>query len=213
MLFDPFLTGNPAAKATADQLAADYILLSHGHFDHMPDTVSIAQRTGRHRDRHAGTGYLDEQPGRGQRPRHAAGRLVSLSLWPGQADHCPPRLDVARRQLRRPGCGLSGRYRRSAGLLHRRHRAVFMDMQLYGEEGIDVLILPIGDNFTMGPEDALRCVRFVQPKLVIPLHYDTWPPIVQDSGRVRRGRGGGDGRPVPGDRRRGAAGAVALPTG
>jgi L-ascorbate metabolism protein UlaG (beta-lactamase superfamily) len=46
LLFDPFLTGNPAAKATADQLAADYILLSHGHFDHMPDTVSIAQRTG-----------------------------------------------------------------------------------------------------------------------------------------------------------------------
>lgn len=56
-----------------------------------------------------------------------------------------------------------------------------MDMQLYGEEGIDVLILPIGDNFTMGPEDALRCVRFVKPKLVVPLHYDTWPPIAQDA--------------------------------
>jgi len=55
------------------------------------------------------------------------------------------------------------------------------DMKLYGEEGIDVLILPIGDNYTMGPEDALRCIKLVEPKVVIPLHYGTWPPIAQDA--------------------------------
>jgi L-ascorbate metabolism protein UlaG (beta-lactamase superfamily) len=59
--------------------------------------------------------------------------------------------------------------------------ALTYDMKLYGEEGIDVLILPIGDNYTMGPEDALRCVQFVQPKVVVPIHYDTWPPIAQDA--------------------------------
>jgi L-ascorbate metabolism protein UlaG (beta-lactamase superfamily) len=58
--------------------------------------------------------------------------------------------------------------------------ALTYDMKLYGEEGIDVLVLPIGDNYTMGPDDALRCVKFVSPKVVIPLHFGTWPPIAQD---------------------------------
>jgi L-ascorbate metabolism protein UlaG (beta-lactamase superfamily) len=56
-----------------------------------------------------------------------------------------------------------------------------MDMQLIGEEGLDVAILPIGDNFTMGPDDALKAVKFLRPKKVIPDHYGTWPLIQQDA--------------------------------
>jgi L-ascorbate metabolism protein UlaG (beta-lactamase superfamily) len=60
--------------------------------------------------------------------------------------------------------------------------ALFSDMQLIGQVGLDLAILPIGDNFTMGPDDALQAVKFLAPKAVIPYHYNTWPPIVQDAG-------------------------------
>ena len=53
-------------------------------------------------------------------------------------------------------------------------------MRLIGEEGIDLAVIPIGDNFTMGPEDALRAVKFIQPRHVVPVHYNTWELISQD---------------------------------
>ena len=58
---------------------------------------------------------------------------------------------------------------------------LFYSMNLYGEEGIDFAVLPIGDNFTMGPDDALKAVKFLHPKIVVPCHYNTWPPIEQDA--------------------------------
>ena len=57
---------------------------------------------------------------------------------------------------------------------------LFGDMKLIGEEGIDLAILPIGDNFTMGPDDALRAVKLIQPRKVLPIHFNTWPLIAQD---------------------------------
>ena len=59
--------------------------------------------------------------------------------------------------------------------------ALYSDMQLIGRHGLDLAILPIGDNFTMGPDDALRAVKMIQPKHVIPAHYNTWPLIAQDA--------------------------------
>jgi L-ascorbate metabolism protein UlaG (beta-lactamase superfamily) len=58
---------------------------------------------------------------------------------------------------------------------------LFGDMKLIGEEGIDLAILPIGDNFTMGPDDALRAVKLIAPRKVLPIHYNTWPLIAQDA--------------------------------
>src|SRR5919205_548617 len=67
---------------------------------------------------------------------------------------------------------------------------LFGDMRLIGEEGIDLAILPIGDNYTMGPDDALRAVQMIQPKKVLPIHYNTFDLIAQDAAawaeRVRR---------------------------
>jgi L-ascorbate metabolism protein UlaG (beta-lactamase superfamily) len=60
--------------------------------------------------------------------------------------------------------------------------ALFSDMRLIGKGGLDLAVVPIGDNFTMGPDDALQAVKFLNPSLVIPYHYNTWPPIVQDAG-------------------------------
>lgn len=65
-------------------------------------------------------------------------------------------------------------------IYHACDTGLFYDMKLIGEEGLDVAILPIGDNFTMGPEDALRAVKLLQPKVVIPIHYDTFDLIKQD---------------------------------
>jgi L-ascorbate metabolism protein UlaG (beta-lactamase superfamily) len=61
------------------------------------------------------------------------------------------------------------------------YRPMFGDMRLIGEEGIDLAVLPIGDNFTMGPDDALRAVKLLQPKHVVPIHYSTWEVINQDA--------------------------------
>jgi L-ascorbate metabolism protein UlaG (beta-lactamase superfamily) len=58
---------------------------------------------------------------------------------------------------------------------------LFESMRLYGEEGVDLFVLPIGDNFTMGPDDGLRAVKLVNPKMAIPTHYNTWPLIEQDA--------------------------------
>ena len=65
-------------------------------------------------------------------------------------------------------------------IYHACDTGLFYDMKLIGEEGIDIAILPIGDNFTMGPEDALRAVKLIEPKRVIPDHFGTWPLIDQD---------------------------------
>jgi L-ascorbate metabolism protein UlaG (beta-lactamase superfamily) len=58
---------------------------------------------------------------------------------------------------------------------------LFGDMRLIGEEGVDLAILPIGDNYTMGPDDALRAVKLIEPKKVLPIHYNTWDLIAQDA--------------------------------
>jgi L-ascorbate metabolism protein UlaG (beta-lactamase superfamily) len=180
LLFDPFLTDNPAAQVKADDLAAGHILLSHGHFDHLPDAVSIAERTGA---TVIGTFEVASWIG-GQ------GVASVHGMQPGGAFKFP--FGRVKQTIAHHGSMLpDGSYGGVATgfivdiggqrVYFTGDTALFLDMQLYGEEGIDVLILPIGDNFTMGPEDALRCVRFVKPKVVIPLHYDTWPPIAQDA--------------------------------
>ncbi len=180
LLFDPFLTGNPAAKVTADDLAADYILLSHGHFDHLPDAAAIAQRTGA---TVIGTFEVASWIG-GQ------GVASVHGMQPGGSFRFPfgrVKQTIAHHGSMLPDRsygGVATGFIVDAGgkrVYFTGDTALFLDMQLYGEEGIDVLILPIGDNYTMGPEDALRCVKFVKPQVVIPLHYDTWPPIAQDA--------------------------------
>jgi L-ascorbate metabolism protein UlaG (beta-lactamase superfamily) len=179
ILVDPFFSGNPAASVSPEQVQADFILVSHGHGDHVGDTVAIAQRSGatvisnfeiatwlgnqgvKTHPQHIGGGY-----------RHPFGYLKLT-----QAIH---------------GSGLpDGSYGGNpAGFLLTTlegkkiymacDTGLFGDMRLIGEEGIDLAVLPIGDNFTMGPDDALRAVKLLQPKHVIPIHYNTWDLIAQD---------------------------------
>ena len=179
LLVDPFLSDNPLASVRPDQVEADYILLSHGHGDHVGDTVAIARRTGAKIIANAEMcGWLTKQ-GLNTHGQHLGGGYkhpfgyLKLTL----AIH---------------GSGLpDGSYGGNpAGFLlttsegHKIYMAcdtgLFGDMRLIGEEGIDLAVLPIGDNFTMGPDDALRAVKLLEPKHVIPIHYNTWEVIAQD---------------------------------
>ncbi len=180
LLFDPFITGNPAAKVTPDDLAADYILISHGHFDHLPDAVAIAQRTGA---TVIGTFEVASWIGnQGVEKVHG--------MQPGGSFKFPfgrVKLTIAHHGSMLPDGSYGGV---ATGVIvdfggkriyYTGDTALTYDMKLYGEEGIDALILPIGDNYTMGPDDALRCIKLVEPKVVVPIHYNTWPPIAQDA--------------------------------
>jgi len=179
VLVDPFLTGNPFAPVAANAVEANYILVTHGHGDHIGDTVEIARRTdalvisnfeicnwlqaqgvARTHAQHIGGGF-----------RHPFGYLKLTiahhgSMLPDGSCGGNP-------------CGLllttEGKKIYLAG-----DTGLFYSMQLIGEEGIDLAVLPIGDNFTMGPDDALRAVKLIQPRVVIPIHYNTFDVIRQD---------------------------------
>lgn len=179
VLFDPFLTGNPAARTAPDDHSPDYIIVSHGHFDHMPDAVAIATRSGA-----TIIGVFELAAWMGN---HGVEHVHGMQ--PGGSFKFPfgrVKLTIAHHGTMLPDGSYGGVAVGAIVDIGGRRvyftgdTALTYDMKLYGEEGIDVLVLPIGDNYTMGPEDALRCVEFVKPKVVIPLHYDTWPPIAQD---------------------------------
>jgi L-ascorbate metabolism protein UlaG (beta-lactamase superfamily) len=183
LLIDPFLTGNGMADISANQAQADYILVTHAHGDHLGDTVPIAKRTGATViTNYEIANYLEEKAGIKTHGMHIGGARqfpfgrVKLTI----AHHGSSFEDGT---YGGSPCGfllwLEGKV-----LYHAGDTALFSDMTLYGQEGIDVAMLPIGDNFTMGPDDAVRAVEFLRPKTVIPMHYNTFPVISQDAQAV-----------------------------
>jgi L-ascorbate metabolism protein UlaG (beta-lactamase superfamily) len=179
ILIDPFLTGNPLAPVKADAVAADYILVSHGHGDHVGDTVAIAGRTGATVvSNFEIQSWMSAQGVKNVHPQHIGGGFdypwgrVKLT----QALHGSALPDGS---YGGNPCGFL-LYADGRKIYHACDTGLFGDMRLIGEEGIDLAILPIGDNFTMGPDDALRAVKLIQPKRVVPIHYNTFDVIKQD---------------------------------
>jgi L-ascorbate metabolism protein UlaG (beta-lactamase superfamily) len=182
VLIDPFLSGNPAASAQADQFSPQTILLTHAHNDHVGDTVAIAKRAGSkviatfELGTWIGTQGVEDAVGanHGGTVAFKGGTVKFVPAWHTSSyEH--------NGQFVAPGL--------PAGLVVKMgdktiyfagDTALFLDMQLIGEEGLDVAVLPIGDHFTMGPDDALRAVKLLHPKVVIPCHYDTFAAIEQD---------------------------------
>ncbi len=181
ILVDPFLTGNPAAAVPADQVQADYILVSHGHGDHVGDTVAIARRTGAtvianyeisewlqkqglkkvHGQQHGGAHAFPF--GRVKLTLAFHGSVLPDGTYGGNP------------------CGFLVTFNDGHKVYDAADTGLFGDMKLIGEERLDLAILPIGDNYTMGPDDAVRAVRLLEPRRVLPIHYNTWELIAQDA--------------------------------
>lgn len=174
-LVDPFLTGNPLAAVSADQVEADMIFVTHGHGDHVGDTVDIAHRTGA---RICCTADLAEAVFSSADVSTVAGNLGGWIKTPfGRV-----KLTAAVHGGGAAGCLACGFLFEMGGkrIYHAGDTALTSDMALMAAEKVDVALLPIGDFYTMGPEDALRAVEMIRPALTIPMHYNTMPPIVQD---------------------------------
>ena len=181
ILIDPFFTGNPKAAISADEAEADFILISHGHSDHVGDSIAIAQRTGATVISNYEISVWLEQKGlkkvHGQQHgggfNHPFGRVKLTLAFHGSA--LPDGSNGGN------PCGFLIYLKDGKKIYHAADTGLFGDMKLIGEEGIDLAILPIGDNFTMGPDDSLRAIQLIDPKKVMPIHFNTWPLIAQDA--------------------------------
>jgi len=180
VLIDPFLTGNPAAATSADEVAPDTILLTHGHADHFGDVIDIAKRT------NATVVAITELAGEisGQdvdvRDPNLGGTVQFDWGW--------VKLTPAWHTAVSP----SGTPHTPAGLLvhigdhliyHLGDTALFSDMKLIARRGdrIDLALVPIGGHYTMDRYDAVTAVELINPQQVIPCHYNTFPPIETDA--------------------------------
>jgi L-ascorbate metabolism protein UlaG (beta-lactamase superfamily) len=180
ILVDPFFSGNPAASVSADKVAADFILITHGHGDHVGDAVSIAKRTGAMAiSNFEIASWLSKQGVAQTHGQHLGGGFKHPFGY--------LKLTLALHGSVMPDGTYGGN---PAGFLLTNNEGqkvylagdtgLFGDMKLIGDEGLDLAVIPIGDNFTMGPNDALRAVKLLTPKHVIPMHFGTWGLIEQD---------------------------------
>jgi L-ascorbate metabolism protein UlaG (beta-lactamase superfamily) len=180
LLLDPFLDDNPQASIGAGDVVPDVILLTHGHFDHVADCITIANRTGALVVANADICTWLES--------HGIENTHAMNIGGAHRfEFGTVKMTLAHHSSMLPDGAYGGN---PAGFLltledgivyFAGDSALFSDMQLIGEAGIDLAVLPIGDNFTMGPDDALRAVQLLQPKRVVPNHYNTWPAIEVDA--------------------------------
>ena len=181
LIIDPYIDDNPLAPVKADDIDVNYILLTHGHGDHVGDTIAIAKRTGATVIASYELAGLIASEGITTHPMHIGGAhnfpfgRVKLTIAHHGGGYGP---DGSR--YTGPAVGflvtIGGKV-----IYHPGDTGLFLDMKLIGEMNkIDLAFLPIGDNFTMGLEDAVKAVEFLQPKKVVPFHYDTWELIAEN---------------------------------
>ena len=174
IIFDPFLDGNPQGL-TADDIKVDYIFISHGHFDHLGSAFEIAKKCNATIISTAEIAGLAQEAGCQAHGMHLGGTY----MFPfGKV-----RVTLAFHGSGVPGghaCGFVVDFY-GTKVYFAGDTALFGDMQLLPKlDPFDYAVLPIGGNFTMDPKDAAIAAEFLQAKYVIPIHYNTWPPIAQD---------------------------------
>jgi L-ascorbate metabolism protein UlaG (beta-lactamase superfamily) len=185
VLIDPFLTGNPMAAATAEEVPADVILLTHGHVDHLGDTVAIAKRTGATvlaivelAAELEGEGLSVVNPNLGGTVRFDWGWVKMVPAWhtavsPNGTAHTPAGLLIS----------YGGHV-----IYHLGDTALFGDLRLIAGRGdrVELALVPIGGHFTMDRYDAVTAVELVNPFQTIPIHYNTFPPIETDAAAFKQ---------------------------
>lgn len=185
ILIDPFLDGNPNSNVKSNDVSADYIILTHAHGDHIGDAFKIAERCNplficvnelaeyvkskgfNAHNMHIGGGY-DFDFGRVKFTIAHHGSQTPEGNYAGEPAGVVLSID-------------------GMNIYHTGDTGLFLDMKLIGElNQIDYMLLPIGDNFTMGIEDGVRAVEFVNPKKAIPMHYNTFGVIEADPNNFKR---------------------------
>lgn len=184
LVIDPFITGNASTPVDLESLNPDHVLVTHAHGDHWGDVPALASRTGAtvigtaevatYAD---GLGLKAHGMNVGGTHQFTFGKVRLTPAWhsssfpDGTYGGMPTGLvlDV-------------GGYR----VYHAGDTALFSDMRLIGDLGLDLALVPIGDNYTMGPDDALKAVELLRPRYVMPIHFGTFPMLQQDAGAFKR---------------------------
>jgi len=179
ILIDPFFDGNPTSPIKSNEVSADFIILTHGHGDHIGDALKIAKKDNslficvnelanyvaskgfKAHNMHIGGSYNFDF-GRVKFTIAHHGSMTSDNYYAGEASGVLITCD-------------------GKTVYHTGDTGLFYDMKLIGEMNpIDYMLLPIGDNFTMGITDAVKAVELANPKIAIPMHYNTFPVINAD---------------------------------
>jgi len=185
IVIDPFLDDNPTSPVKSDEVDADFIVLTHAHGDHVGDAFKIAERckplficVNELANYVASKGFDAHNMHIGGAYNFDFGRL---------------KFTIAHHGSQTPEGSYAGE---PAGVIftidgksiyHTGDTGLFLDMKLIGElTPIDYMMLPIGDNFTMGIDDAVKAVEFVNPKKAIPMHYNTFPVIEVDPNEFKQ---------------------------
>ena len=185
LIIDPFISGNPSATTKVENIQSNAVLLTHAHMDHILDAVPIAKAN--------------------NAPIVANPELAAYMSWKGaetigmniggtldlgfakakmtHAFHSSGIIDEENKNILYGGMPAGFIIEAEGKTIHHAgDTGLFSDMKLIGDRyNLDVAFVPIGDHFTMGPEDALQAAEWYQAKLVIPIHYNTFPVIKQDA--------------------------------
>jgi len=183
ILIDPFVTGNPVATISADSLSPDAILITHAHNDHVGDAIEIAKRvdcpvvtTVELSHFLSSKGVKQVQGGNfGGTLSFPGGTAKIVPAWHSSTYH-----DGEHSVAQGIPAGLVVRFG-GVTIYFAGDTCLFGDMALIADEALDAAVLPIGDFFTMGPADAVKAAKMLKAPLIVPCHYNTFPPIKQDS--------------------------------
>lgn len=181
VLLDPFLSESPTAPMKTDGLEADFILVSHGHFDHICDVPDIAKRTD-------ATVIAIFEIAQWLTHHHGIEKTIGMNIGGGiMMPFGHVKMTPALHSSQLPDGSYGGE---PAGFLLKIDAKTLYfacdtglcsDMRYLGTLNLDLAVLPIGDLFTMGPSDAVLATKWLKPRKVAPAHYNTWPPIEQDA--------------------------------
>lgn len=189
ILLDPFIGENPACNLDAKSLDPTHILISHGHFDHIADAAEIAKRSkATVISNYEIVSWLESKHGIANGIGMNVGGKTKLPFGTVQFTQAVHSSMLPDGSYGGACGGFLIQFRESASaksdsyhLYYAGDTALFSDLKLIARHGVDCFIVPIGDLYTMGPSESIEAIQMVRPKLVLPTHYNTWPPIAQDA--------------------------------